>query len=322
MFRSLSIIAGALLLSSTAHATNARVTALSNNAGFIDDTDFFLYPSALNDLPARASINYDAGAFDGGFTLDDGRMLWFQRHNPTGAETGFRAVYGQANGDTGYLIRAAHNPGDFSIGGAWSNGPGRGALQNMAVDGDLHLLNKLVGDGSDMKVAFNIGLRNRTLDSDRLTLWGANLAIDTSAETVNLGGGYTAGPRFAVADGRLALQVGPTIDLGLSIADGDQPQSIDLTVPVANFAGEYILRDWFRLRGSLIAGWQGATDTDDPLNNLTWSTGVGGALGVGFSHNDAQFDLSINPAWALNGPYLLSGSSSPMFGVLSARVNL
>lgn len=42
---------------------------------------------------------------------------------------------------------------------------------------------------------------------------------------------------------------------------------------------------------------------------------------MGFSRNEAQFDISINPAWALNGPYLMSRSGNPMFAVLSARVN-
>ena len=63
-------------------------------------------------------------------------------------------------------------------------------------------------------------------------------------------------------------------------------------------------------------------DSDDLIENLSWTNAVTGALGVGFSHNEAQFDMSINPAWALNGPYLLSGAGNPMFAVLSARVNL
>ena len=322
MPRLLTLSLAVLCTSATAHATNARITSLSSNAGFIDDTDFFRYPSTLSDLPARAQLNYDSGVFDGGFTLDDGQALWFQRHNPTGAEEGFRALYGKSSGDTGYLIRATHTPGDFSIGGAWSNGPGRGTLKNFAVDGDLHLLNKLTGDGSDPKVALQLGVTSRTLTARSLTLWGGSVDLDTVDETLSVSGAYTFGPRFAVSDARLALQVGPALDLTTSTGDGDQPAGLALTLPVANFAGEYLLRDWFRLRGSVVAAWIGTTDSEELIDNLAWTNAVTGTMGVGFSHNEAQFDMSINPTWALNGPYLLSGTENPMFAVLSARVNL
>jgi len=318
MYRSLLLTAALLGLASPAHATNARMTALSNNAGFIDDTDIFLYPSTLSDLPARATLNYDAGAFDGGFTLDDGRALWFQRHDPTGAETGFRALYGKASGSTGYLLRASQDAGTLTLGGAWSNGPGRGTPKNLAVDGDLRIIGNLT---SDMDFGLNAAVTSRTLEQRRMTLWSAGIDIDTAAELAQISGAYTLGPRFSVDDARLALQVGPAANITVDTG-GSADTIVNIVVPYANFAGEYRLREWFKLRGSVTSAWVGDTDTGDIANNMTWGNAVGGALGVGFSHNNAQFDMSVNPAWALGGPYLLSGAAAPMFGVLSARVDL
>lgn len=320
MYRTLLIVAALLAAASPAYATDARMSALSGNAGFIDDTDFFLYPSALGDLPARATLNYDAGAFDGGFTLDDGRALWFQRHNPTGAETGFRALYGKADGGTGYLLRASQDAGVFSVGGAWSNGPGRGTPKNLAVDGDIRLINQITGD--DLKFGLNVGITSRNLEARKLTLWRAGLDADTNAETVTLSGAYTVGPRFATDNARLALQVGPALDIVAGIGDNNADPLIGINIPVANFAGEYQLREWFRLRGSVTSTWRGDTSTDDLVDNMTWSNVVGGAFGVGFSHQNAQFDMSVNPAWVLAGPHVLSGVGNPMFAVLSARVDL
>ncbi|MFT4975203.1 MAG: hypothetical protein ACI8S6_001090 [Myxococcota bacterium] len=315
----LTAVAG-LLLTNAAHATDARMTALSNNAGFIDDTDIFLYPSVLADLPAQATLNYDAGAFDGGFALDDGRMLWFQRHEPTGAEEGFRVLYGKAEGETGYQIRAAQSDGTFSVGGAWSNGPGRGSPQNLAIDGDVRLINQITGD--DLKFGLNAAITGRNLQPNKLTLWTAGIDVDTNVETATLFGAYTFGPRFSTDTARLALQVGPALNVVAGIGDNNADPTIAITIPYANFAGEYQLREWFRLRGSVTSSWTGMTDTSDALDNLVWGNVVGGSLGVGFSHDIAQFDMSINPAWALGGPYLLSGAANPMFGVLSARVRL
>ncbi|MEL6348696.1 MAG: hypothetical protein AAFV53_36670 [Myxococcota bacterium] len=332
----LSLLVGWIGLgASTAYATPARIAALSNNGGFIDDTDFFRYPSALKAQPSRAALNY-GGAFDGGLILDgDTKQAFFlQRHSVGGALPdlslggvgGFQALYGRASGSSGFLIRAAQNPNTpaFSIGGAWSNGPGKGNVQNLAIDGDLVIFNNLVDEDQDNDLGIRLGVTGRTLTSDRLTVWNARFSLDTLNEQAVLHGGYTLGPRFRNDDVRIAMQLGPVLNVIIPVGDNNAAPGLGFDIPFGNFAGEYLLREWFVIRGSLTAAWAATVSNleEDAIDNLSFGPRLGGAFGVGFKHKQAQFDMTVNPTWVQNGPHVLSGVSNPMFAVLSARVDL
>lgn len=318
------ILTGVSLLSRDAQATTSRVAALSNNAGFIDDTDFFLFPSAMVDQPARASLNYYGGTgADGGLLLNgDGssQALWFQRHSAAGLPAGgFKALYGSASGDTGFLVRAGQDgAGLLTLGGAWSNGGGKGEPQNLAVGGDLRVFGNLT---NQVAVGLNVAVTGRTLEQSRLTLWQAGLDYYSDDQQVALFGGYTFGPRFRRDELAVALQVGPMGRITVPTSDGGD-SLLDFNVPFTNLGLEYDLREWLTLRGSMVATFIGSTSSADLVESLSWSVAPGGALGVGFSHRAAQFDLNLNPTWALSGPYLLSGTATPMLAQLSARFDL
>ena len=318
-----------LSLSAAAQATPARMAALSGNGGFADDTDFFVYPSVLGGLSARTMLTYNGGA-DGGLIFGDGQALWFERDSiagdvaGTGPQGGYRALYAKGDGETGYLLRASQTAADpeagssdgvLTLGGAWSNGGGGSVTSNLAVNGDLILSGRL---DDDLTVGLTGGVGGRNLTRSGLTVWGAGLAYGN--DTLTLSGGYTTGPRFKNDLARVALQIGP---LGaLAINTEADTQNLALTLPFSNLGVEYSLREWFRLRGSATAALLAATTMEDALDNLAWGAAVGGALGVGFAHEGARFDMSINPDWLLAGPHVLSGTPNQMFGSVSARIDL
>lgn len=308
-----------LALSSVAQATSARMLGLAGNAGFVDDTDFFQYPSVAASQPARASLNYN-GAFDGGFSLDDGRVFWLQRANALASASGFQATYARAQGETGYLLRASQDgEGLLTLGGGWSRGDKSGA-SNLAVDGDVrvfgNLANKFAG-------GVTLAVTSRALTQKRLTTWKAGLDYYSDDEAATLFGGYSAGPRYQ-GDGGLrgALQVGPLGAVTVPTGDNTSDTQVAFSVPFVNLAAEYTLREWLSLRGAAVAAWVGTTDTGDLVENLSWQVLPGGSVGVGFAHQGARFDMSISPGWLLSGPYILSGTSQQMFGQLSARIDL
>lgn len=326
------LCAALLVVSSAAQATPARMAALSGNAGFADDTDFFRYPSVLGGLAPRAMMTYNGG-FDAGVIFDDGQALWFERDTvandiaAAGPQGGYRALYAKGNGASGYLLRAsqaaglpagegdAGSSGVLNLGGAWSSGEGGSNPSNLAISGDLSI-NGRINDEPTVGIGANITSRNLTQDS--MTLWAAGLGYQD--DTITLSGGYTAGPRFRNDLSRVALQLGP---LGvISINTESETQNLGLTLPISNLAAEYVLRDWIRLRGSATAALFAATTVEDAVDNMAWAAGVGGAFGVGFLHEGARIDMAINPDWVLAGPQFLSGTPNPMFASVTARVDL
>jgi len=329
LMKKLLLMTALLAVSTAADATPARMAALSGNGGFADDTDFFLYPSVLGGLIPRTMLTYN-GAFDGGIIFDDGQALWFQRDSVgadvagLGPQPGYRAVYAKGDGSTGYLLRAsqsgsdmsANNNGTLTLGGAWSSGSGGSNPSNLAINGDLSVINNITKDS--MEIGINAGIGSRDLTEDKLVIWGAGLAY--GADVLTLSGGYTTGPRFRSDLARVALQIGP---LGaLSVNTDADVTALGLSLPFSNLAAEYSLRDWIRLRGSATASLLAATDLDDALGNLSWGGSVGGAFGVGLIHEGARLDMAVNPDWVLAGPQFLSGTANQMFATVTARVDL
>ena len=323
--KKLLLCAVLLSASTVAQATPARMAALSGNGGFADDTDFFVYPSTLGGLSARTMLTYNGG-FDGGIIFGDGQALWFERDTVAndiagiGAQGGYRALYGKGDGASGYLLRASQTPGTnndgvLTLGGAWSQGEGGANPSNLAVSGDLSITGRLT---DDFDVGVGAGITSRNLTQDDLTVWAVGLGYQS--DTITLSGGYTFGPRFRNDLSRVALQIGP---LGtLAINTEADTKGLALTLPISNLAAEYALRDWIRVRGSATAALFAVTDLDDAIDSLTWGPGVGGAFGIGLLHEGARIDMSINPDWVLAGPQFLSGTANPMFGTVTARVDI
>ena len=77
MLRTLSLLLLSGLLVPTAFATSARIASLSANPGFLDESDFFVYPFALARVGEAGFLNYNGG-FDGGVVWKD-QGLFFDR---------------------------------------------------------------------------------------------------------------------------------------------------------------------------------------------------------------------------------------------------
>jgi hypothetical protein len=314
-----------LAASSTADASPARMAALSGNGGFSDDTDFFVYPSTLGGLDPRAMLTYNGG-FDGGLIFDDGQALWFERDSVVndvaglGPQGGYRALYAKGDGASGYLLRAAQSgtgggTGTLSLGGGWSSGEGGANPNNLAINGDLHIIGKVTDEPT---IGLNAGIGGRNLTEDNLVVWGAGLSY--GSDVLTLSGGYTTGPRFRNDLARVALQLGP---LGaLSVNTEADTKNLGLALPFSNLAAEYALREWLLVRGSATDALSMTTDLDDAIENMAWGAGVSGAFGVGLLHDGARLEMSVNPNWVLAGPQFLSGTPNQMFGTVSARVDI
>lgn len=295
------------LLSLPAAATPARTAGLSNNPGFFDPIDFLVFPSELDGQGANIWMSY-GGTMDAGFSWEGDRSnaLWATRVEPT-TQGPWKLSYTSAREPSGYQLRTAWEPGDFSLGGSWGKGfaTDGGAL---AVGGDLHLLGDLEGDAD---FAVNAFVSRRKIQEKKLSAWGITAAY--VEDTIGLGGALTLGPRWEIAD-QITASAGIGPELGLAVSDGDM--AVVASVPSVQLGVEYNLRPWFFLRGSAQARWMASYVSDD----LSWSAMAGGMVGVGMRHTWADFDLAINPAFAMNGPYLFTGSpTSPFAAVASAR---
>lgn len=305
------------LFSTTALASPARISSLSANPGFTDESDFFVYPFALARVGDAGFLTYNGG-FDAGVAWDD-QALFFDRDMllndivGLGPQPGWRASYFKVNDDSAWTGRVSYDPDTnkhFNLGGTWGKGTyGDDTAQDMAIGGDLFF----EGGFDDLTPGLDLLAQGRDIAADKFSQWGAGAYYFD--KVVRLGGTYYMGPRFTDIEGvELALGVGGG---GLvTVNDGDV--SADLLVPGSNIAIEYQLRDWMKLRGSATAGLTVNYNGDD----VTLDTAVGGAFGAGFQHKHAQLDVTINPAWAQGGPFFLSGAGVPMFGVLSFKVDL
>jgi hypothetical protein len=244
-------------------------------------------------------------------------MLWFQRANPAspGGEAPFMITYGQGNGKTGWLTRAAWSEDDIKVGGAWSNGGQGKNPTNLTVGGDIR---SATGDDDD-EVSVSTYIARRALKKKSHTVWDARTEIVPDVSNT-LTGSLRVGPRWKDKRVRAALSIGP----GLEVVNTDGVNATRLDMPASNIAAEYALRDWLLLRGSATAALRlSSTDVSNFEDTREFEMASGGLLGVGFKHEDtAVFDMSIAPPWLVNGPAMLSGSTNSMFLTVSGRVML
>lgn len=310
-------------LSGAASATPARVEALSGNPGFVDNSDPLLYPSTIAPVGDAVNLNYGVAQVDGGATFAGGKMLHFSRDglapNAPGPGTpgSWMAVYGQGDGSTGWLTRTSWVDDKFTVGGVWGKGGWDRTTSNLAIGGDISMLGDAAAD--EKKWAVNLQARGRNLQENKLMAWNAGLLYDTDSEAVGISGGLALGPRWVNDKVRAAIAVGPALQL-VSV---DDSLPLTLNIPVANVAAEYNIKEWLLLRGSTTAGWSvSAGDSAEFTDTETWSSQVGGMVGLGFKRDTAQFDMAVNPGWLVGGPFLLSGAAAPMFATVSGRIAL
>jgi multidrug transporter EmrE-like cation transporter len=342
-----------LALPSAALATPSRTEAFSNNPAFTDDTDFLAYPSVLPDIGNNVWLSLSPTAMMGAVSWEGSTQQAMTITNmpmasdyPAGwsgvgavgtslgpvvlptedlagaaktpviaAQGPWLASYTRASGGKGYALRTSWFASAFSVGGTYSTGEGGDEPSNLAVGGDLTSF----GDLGD-QVSLNAFLKKRTITEDKTTAWGAGLNFVQDGN-VDLNGHFLMGPRFHGEDDAVeaALLIGPTLHL-TKIQDVDA-MPLQLSLPVVNLAVAYSLREWLAIRGSAVAGWVANTTSEDP-SEITWDSGAGGMLGMGISQDHASFDFAVNPAWALAGPFALSGAAAPMFATVSARFDL
>lgn len=313
-----------LMASTAAFATPARVEALSGNPGFADNSDPLQYPSTIAPVGDAVNLNYGLSGADGGATWNDGTMLHFARDgalpgNGPATPGAWSAVYGKGDGTTGWLGRTSWEAGRFTIGGLWGKGDWGRETKNFAVGGDITRFGAANAD--EYKYAVNLTARGRDLQESKLIAWNGNLLYDQQNKVISIGGGAQFGPRWSNDRARAAIAIGPA--LNVVSADGADALPLRLDIPIANVAAEYDIKEWLLLRGSTTAGWAvEAADTAKFTDTESWSSQVGGMVGLGFKRDAAQFDMSVNPGWLIGGPALLSGAAAPMFATISGRVAL
>ena len=227
------------------------------------------------------------------------------------------AVYGKGDGSTGWLGRTSWEAGRFTIGGVWGKGDWGRETKNLALGGDITRFGAANAD--EYKYAVNLKAQGRDLKEDKLLAWNGNLIYDQQAKAISIGGGAQFGPRWATDRARAAIAIGPA--LNVVSTDGADALPLHLDIPIANVAAEYDLKEWLLLRGSTTAGWAvDAADSAKFTDTESWSSQIGGMVGLGFKRDTAQFDMSVNPGWLIGGPALLSGATAPMFATISGRV--
>lgn len=302
-----SLLLLAALGSTEAQATPARVSALSGNPGFFDDVDYLLYPSELDGLGESIWMSY-GGTMDAGFSWEGDRTkaVWITRDDPF-SQGPWKFSFTNAGEPSGYQLRTSWEPGVFTAGGSWGKGFATDG-GSLALGGDVLVLND-VTESADFGVqAFVVG---RKIEPKKLTAWGANAGY--LLETISAQGFFTMGPRWEITD-QITASAGFGPELGLTLFDGDV--ALAASLPHAQLGVEYAVRPWIALRGSAQARWQATYAAD----TIAWDSGAGGMVGVGLRHTWADFDFAVNPLFAMNGPFFLTGvPTSPFAAVASAR---
>jgi len=282
----------ALMLTSTsAFATTTRTSALSNNVGMADDTDFQTYGStAAGD---SAWLDYDgtnlgaAAGFDGNavtFAQGDGRVDfgWYN-----------------ADGDSGYRVLAGIASTEaIAIGGGYGMG-----------DMDFGAMIDKNGDDMDIMATF----RSRTLSDTDVTAYGLNIAKTT--EGIDVDGDYVMGMVWGGDASKAALTYGPGLNVGMP--DGGD-MVLGVTLVGANLAGEVNVKDWLGIRGSVAAN----LDLVDPTGELDVATSMETGFGASINTDSVDIDLMVSPQAVLNGPFFLTGVQHQPAASLSARFDI
>ena len=294
LVKSLGLSVFAAIITMPAHATDARMSALSGNVGIEDDTDFATYASETGEVDGNAWMNYD-GALTGA-------MAWDGNAVSINMNDGATMGWSNSSGDTGYSASLGYNneTEGIALGGSYSTADRSDGLANMAFGGGLTMV--------DDDIGVNLGASSRTLTDDAVTAWGAGLGY--SATGINVGGNYVMGHRFGDS---AAFTYGPGV--GIDMPDGGD-MAIDLNLVQANMASEFMFNDWFGLRGSVT----GTLALEDLTGDMTPSMNVGSAFGAALSSDAAAIDLMVDPAQILGGPYFLTGNASGAAAYMSIRV--
>jgi hypothetical protein len=294
LIKSLGLSIFAAIVTLPAHATDARMSALSGNVGIEDDTDFTTYASETGEVGGNAWMNY-AGALTGAVAWDGNAV---SINDDNGATMGWYS----SSGDTGYSASLGYDNETevIALGGSWSTADRSDGLANMAFGGGLTM------DDDDIGVKF--GASSRTLTDDAVTAWRA--VLDYSDTGIEVDGNYVMGHRFGDS---AAFTYGPGVVVDMP--DGGD-MAINLELVQANMASEFMFNDWFGLRGSVT----GTLALENLTGEMTTSMNVDSAFGATLSSDAAAIDLKVDPAQILGGPYFLTGNASGAAAYMSIRV--
>jgi hypothetical protein len=294
LIKSLGLSIFAAIVTLPAHATDARIDALSGNVGIEDDTDFTTYASETGEVGGNAWMNYD-GALTGAVAWDGNAV---SINDDNGATMGWYS----SSGDTGYSASLGYDNETevIALGGSWSTADRSDGLANMAFGGGLTM------DDDDIGVKF--GASSRTLTDDAVTAWRA--VLDYSDTGIEVDGNYVMGHRFGDS---AAFTYGPGVVVDMP--DGGD-MAINLELVEANMASEFMFNDWFGLRGSVT----GTLALENLTGEMTTSMNVDSAFGATLSSDAAAIDLKVDPAQILGGPYFLTGNASGAAAYMSIRV--
>jgi hypothetical protein len=304
----------ALLSSSVAVATPARVASLAGAQGFTDDTDFMVYPTEASQVGQSAWFHYD-GDYTGAMTWDDNAVVAGLGGN------GWDMSWTNSQDSTAYSVNASYLVNDdvegegFTLGGAWGTADRSDGLANLAVGGNLGIAT--IGDDTAIDVA--AGASSRTLGEADFSTWAAGLGYASvgDASSLNLAGQYFMGPRMGDDQASATLGIGAQAWVNADLGDDGSTQ-IWASLPSSTIAGEFAFNDWLMIRGAVVAAILVSHDGDE----VDTATLVSGSAGLGISGERGGLDLTINPDWALAGPHILTGTPADMVGVITARFEI
>ncbi len=280
-----------LLSSSSAFATDTRVSSLQGNVGMADDTDYQRY--GANKAGDSAWLDYDGANLGASAGFGDNAVSFAQGDG--------RVDFGwyNADGDAGYRVLAGiANMDDIAIGGGYGMG-------NMDFGA-------MIGYTAD-DTAISAHFRSRDLGDDAVTAYGATVGMADS--NIDVGANYTMGWIWGADASKAALTVGP--GLGLTLPDGGD-MVVGVTVAGANLAGEVTVKDWIGIRGSVSAD----LDLPDPLNDFDVATTMSTGFGASINTDSVNIDLMVSPDAILGGPHFLTGVGSGPAASFSARFDI
>jgi len=280
-----------LLSSSTAFATDTRVSSLQGNVGLADDTDYQRY--GANAAGESAWLDYNGADLGASAGFGDKAVSFAQ------GEGRVDFGYYTADGDAGYRVLAGiASTEDINIGGAYGMG-----------DMDFGAMIGYTADDTAISAHF----RSRTLSDTDVTAYGATVGMADGS--TDIGASYAMGWIWGADSSKAALTVGP--GLNVAMPDGGDME-IGLTLAGANLAGEVTVKDWIGIRGSVAAN----LDAVDPTGDFDVATSMTTGFGASINTDSVTIDLMVSPDAVLGGPHFLTGVGSGPAASFSARFDI
>ncbi len=341
-----------LLLPLPAAASPARVEALSANPALEDPSWALVWPSLLAEAEEGSlTLDYGPGpSLDGGVQSKLGHAVWINRGGLVGLEQGFQttpadpliqymfgadrsdgaigfglglsaaasfdARPGQSDDDVGNSSDDddSYDTSDFAVGAMTGTFSRSWVEQDERTDLAVSATFSVDSDSSSNDFGFSPSLSLRRLKPNSALVLGGGIAKATE-ERPEAAMSVSGGPRLAGDRYQLSALVGA----GAAYRSLDDKGFVEL-MPSVITAGEVAVTDHWFARGSVGAGLYLGALANGRMAELT--PRLGGSFGVGWQRDRFTVDAVLDPTWLGSGPFLLTGTSSEMLGLLSFTMAL